>query len=147
MTGSVREPSTRGETIVELLSLLERTMQDVERTLPAVDHLSLPPGRPTLDERARIGGLVASSSSGVRDTFERWCASEDAFRAAVSRLEELRVHEKGEASFQSELTRRIHAVRDARARVHELAEALRAEVALEIGNLTHGHSGEATISP
>ena len=123
----------RGQMFVALMSCLERTMDDVSRTLPAVDHLSPPRARPDPDEFDAVGRLVQNRASlSVHEVFERWCALEREFSDAVRQLEDM--HERAEdgAHYQEELEQRIHTVREKRGALRDVADELRDAVALDL---------------
>jgi hypothetical protein len=131
----IDEPSIQhGELLVDLVSCLERSMEHVERTYPAVDHLSVHRGPPDDATLAHLRAQVeAHGSAALTEAFDRWWQLERSFRAANGRLHDL--HElEAEAGpdYQARLGTRINAVREARAALEQEAAGLRRQVACEI---------------
>jgi hypothetical protein len=129
----IDEPTTEhGELLVELLSALERSMEHVERTYPAVDHLSRHRAPPDDAALARLRAeMEAHGSPALTEAFDRWWQLERSFSTASDRLRELHELEAG-TDYQSHLATGIDAVREARAALELAATELRRQVAREI---------------
>lgn len=128
------DAADRGHMLVGLLSCVERSMAAAERAFPAVDHRARPSVRPDEAELDRVRADVRALGSGeLRDRVEAWEHAEHDLRIAVERLTEMhRLEDEPDGGDREQLTERIHAVRDARVTLEELADQVRACVAKEI---------------
>lgn len=128
------DAADRGQMLVGLLSCVERSMVAAERAFPAVDHRARPSVRPDDVELDAVRTQVrALGSPELHARVEAWERGERDLRVAVERLTEMhRLEDEPDGGDREQLTERIHAVRDARVTLVELAEQVRARVAAEI---------------
>lgn len=122
----------RGQMLLDLISCVERSMDEVHHVLPAVDHLASVPAAPGPGDAVRVGHTLATSASpGLCAAFERWRACHEAFEEGASRLRAMHDSADGVVA-PADLHGEIESFRATRAKLFEAADDLRVVIAKEI---------------
>jgi hypothetical protein len=123
---------------VDLIGVVERTMDRVADVHPAVDHLARRSRRGEDDLALLAQDLRAQVSAAAAELFDRWRELRVDFHGAAAQLDQLRDgsrHRRApaqKADFQTLLNQRINTLRMCRQALEESAGDLRCQLVAEL---------------